>query len=261
MAAAPVATTIGTPIPRVEGPDRVAGRARFTADINLPGVLWTSVVRSPYPHARVVSIDASAALAVPGVMAVLTARDLPNPNKRLGRSRYHDLPILTDVARFIGDRVALVAAETREAAEEAALLVQVEYEELPAVLDPLEAMRAGAPLVHPDADAYEGRPEGIPTEMANLAGFERIESGDVAKGVEEADLVLEHEFTTQIMHQGYLEPNAFAVMIHEDGRVGVWASNKSPFTLRGELAHALDLPESQIVVHPSSIGADFGGKG
>jgi CO/xanthine dehydrogenase Mo-binding subunit len=262
MAAAPVASTIGTRIPRVEGPDRVAGRARFTADVALPNALWAAVVHSPLPHARIVRIDAAAAMAVPGVRMVLTGRDLPDRDKRLGRSRYRDLPILAiDRVRYIGDRVAVVAADTPEAAEEGALRVEVEYEELPAVFDPIEAMAPGVPVLHPDADRYPGRMEDIPGEYSNIAGYDFIDRGDVERGFAESDLVLEHTFKTQLSHQGYLEPNAFAVTIHDDGRVGMWASNKSPYSLRGEMAYALDIPESDIVVHPSSIGADFGGKG
>src|SRR5437867_7801793 len=150
MAAAPVASTIGTPIPRVEGPGRITGQARFTADTELENALWARVVRSPVAHARIVSLDVTAAMRVPGVRAIVTAKDLADPKKRMGRARLKDVPILCeDIVRFVGDRVAVVAAETQEAAEEAAELVEVKYEELPAVFDPLEAMKPDAPLVHP----------------------------------------------------------------------------------------------------------------
>jgi CO/xanthine dehydrogenase Mo-binding subunit len=260
--AQPTTSTLGTNVSRLEGPERVTGQARFTADIDLPNALWAKSVFSPVAHARIRAIDTSAALAIPGVRAVVTAMDLPNAEKRLGRSRYRDLPILAqDRVRYIGDRVAVVAADTLEAAEAGALAVQVDYEELAPVFDPFAAMEPNAPVLHPDADTYPGRPQNIPKGVPNLAGYGELMAGDIEAGMAEADVVLEHTFTTQLSHQGYLEPNAFALTIHEDGRVGVWASNKAPFSLRRELAEALDLPESEIVVHRASIGADFGGKG
>ncbi|MPZ14010.1 MAG: molybdopterin-dependent oxidoreductase [Chloroflexi bacterium] len=261
MAAAPIATTVGTRVPRVEGPARVTGAARFTADVALHNALWAKVVRSPHPHARIRSIDTSAAMQVPGVRAIVTARDLPDPKKRLGRARLRDLPILCDdVVRFIGDRVAVVAAETAEAAEEAALLVRVDYEELPAVFDPVVAMEPRAPVLHPDLPTYEGYNPDIHADRVNVAGYQRIEHGDVQTGFARADLVVEHTYRTQLAHHGYLEPNAFALRIEEDGRVRVWASNKNPFNLKSELARALDLPSQQVIVETPSIGADFGGK-
>lgn len=260
--AADSSTILGDSIPRVESADRVTGRARFTADVDLPNVLWAKSVYSSLPHALIRGIDKDTALAVPGVRYVLTAGGLPDPNKKLGRARYHDLPILAlDRVRFIGDRVAVVAADTLEAAEEGALRLQVDYEELPAVFDPLAATQEGAPLLHPDADSYPGRPQNVPREARNVAGYGELLAGDVEQGFASADLVVEHTFRTQLSHQGYLEPNAFAVAIHDDGRVGVWASNKAPFSLRSALADALDIPEEDIVVHRASIGADFGGKG
>src|SRR5262245_40887964 len=152
-------SVIGRPIPRVEGPEKVTGRARYTADVPLPGALWGKNVRSPFPHARIVSIDVSQASAAPGVRAVITGADIPA--HQLGRSISDYQVICTDRVRFIGDVVAVVAAETREQAEDAALLVDVEYGELPAVFDPIEAMGPGAPLIHPDVRAYAGFPEGV----------------------------------------------------------------------------------------------------
>src|SRR5437870_2964851 len=224
---------LGAGVARLEGPDRVTGHARFTADIELPNALWAKSVFSSVPHARIRSINTSAALAVPGVRLVLTAKDLPNPTLRLGRSRYQDLPILAnDRVRYVGDRVAVVAADTLEAAEAAALLVEVDYEELPAVFDPIEAMRDDAEPLHPEADSYVGRPQNIPPGINNLAAYGELAAGDVDQAFAEADVVAEHTFVTQVSHQGYLEPNAFAMMIHEDGRLGVWATNKAPFSLK-----------------------------
>src|SRR5712692_10405627 len=153
-AAAPTFEVIGRPIPRVEGPDKVTGRAQYTADVLPDNALWAINTRSPLPHARIVSIDTSRALRVPGVRAVLTAADFPF--KRIGR-RLKDYPVLAkDRVLFVGERVAVVAADSREAAEEGALLIDVEYEELPAVFDPVEAMGPNAPLLHPDLRSYVG---------------------------------------------------------------------------------------------------------
>lgn len=261
MAAPAVPTTIGIPIPRVEGPPRVTGAAQFTADVSLPDALWARVVRSPHPHARIVSVDSADAFRVPGVVGVLTARDLPDPRRRMGRARLKDLPILCDdVVRFIGDRVAVVAGETPQAAEEAALLVEVEYEELPAVFDPLEAMQGDAPLLHPDLSSYEGYNPEVHEGRHNVCGYQKLERGDIAAGFAEADVVVEHTYQTRLAHHGYLEPNAFAVEIADDDRVHVWASNKNPYNLRNEMARAIGRPAEDIVVELPSIGADFGGK-
>ena len=261
MAAAPVASTIGTSVPRIEGPGRVTGSARFSADTELEGALWARVVRSTVPHARIISIDTAAAEKVPGVRAIVTAKDLLDPTKRMGRSRLKDVPVLCeDVVRFVGDRVAVIAAESEEAAEEAAQLVTVEYEELPTVFDPEEALEPGAPLLHPGIAEYVGYNPKIQGRGPNVAGYQLVEHGDVAAGFAEAEIVLENSFETQLMHHGYLEPSAFALQIDEGGRVHVWASNKNPFNMKNEIAWALGRPAEDIVSEPPSIGADFGGK-
>lgn len=276
-AAAPPFTVIGQPVPRVEGPDKVTGHARYSADVTPPNALWAKNVRSPHPHARVVSIDASRALRVPGVRVVLTARDFPN--KRIGR-RLKDYPLICDDrVRFVGDKVAVVAADGPDAAEEAALLVAVEYEELPAVFDPLATMEPGAPLIHPDARSYVGFPEEIPEGIPNVCAYQLWERGDLDAGFAAADLVVEHTFRSQLMHQGYLEPHACVVYVGVGGqapeargqtdprpptpgpRVEVWASNKVPYNLRHELAGVLERDESDVLVHAITVGADFGSKG
>ncbi len=256
-ALAPPFEVVGKPIPRVEGPDKITGRARYSADVALPHTLWAKNVRSPYPHARILSIDTSRAGQAPGVRAVLTANDFPN--KRIGR-RLKDHPILCDDrVRFVGDKVAVVAADDPDAAEEAALLVVVEYEELPAVLDPLAAMAPGAELIHPDARSYVGFPEEIPEGIPNVCAYQLWERGDIDAGFAAADLVLEHTFRTQLMHQGYLEPHACVVVVNS--RVEIWASNKVPYNLRKELAGVLERDEADILIHPITVGADFGSKG
>jgi xanthine dehydrogenase molybdenum-binding subunit len=179
-AAAPAYKVLGQAIPRVEGPDKITGRAKYTADVLPANSLWARNTLSPYPHARIVSIDTSRALKVPGVRAVLTAADIPH--KLIGR-RLKDYPVLAkDRVRFAGERVAVVAAETRDAAEEAALLIEVEYEELPTVFDALEAMGPDAPILHPELRSYAGFPQYVPESLRNVCAYMDTTRGDLAAG-------------------------------------------------------------------------------
>ncbi len=257
--AAPALSVVGKPIDRVEGPAKVTGQARYSADINPANLIWAKNVRSPHAHARIVGIDTSRALRVPGVRAVLTAADIPN--KRIGR-RLKDQPLLCDdVVRFIGDKVAVVAADDPEAAEEGALLVAVEYEELPAVFDPIAAMAPDAPLVHVDPRSYVGWPAEIPADAHNVCAYQAWDRGDLAAGFADADLIVEHTFRTQLSHQGYLEPHACVVVINDQERVEIWPSNKVPFNLKEELAEIIDRPQDDLLIHTVNVGGDFGSKG
>ncbi len=253
---APAFTIIGRPIPRIEGVDKVNGSAAYTADVTPPGTVWAKNVRSPYPHARILSIDASRARAMPGVLAVVAAADIANGHT--GRN-IKDVPLLCDdKVRFIGDKVATVAAESREIAAAAAQLVDVEYEELPAVFDSEEAMQAGAPVLHDDAGAYLGFPE-VPADIPNLCGYSLTETGDLEQGFKEADVIVERRYVTQLSHQAYLEPTAWLVD-EQPGRVEVWASNKVPYTTRKELGRLIERSEDDIRLNTVVIGADFGSK-
>src|SRR5947199_6920050 len=248
---------LGTPIGRVEGTEKVSGAARYSGDVSVPGLIWGKALRSPLPHARIARIDVTRAKALPGVLAVLTAKDLPGI--LVGR-RMFDMPLLArERVRFIGEKVAVVAAADPDVAEEATTLIDVEYEDLPAVIDPEAATVAGAPVVHDDPGAYEGAPAERP--HANVQSVHRFKLGDVEVGFREAARTFEHTFRTQLAHQGYLEPHAGVVAIDEDGRVQVWASNKMPFRLKELLSHALQLPQEKIRVNLTPIGGDFGGKG
>jgi carbon-monoxide dehydrogenase large subunit len=248
---------VGQPIARRDGIEKVRGEARYSGDVTLPGLCWGKALRSPLPSARIVRIDASRARALAGVLAVLTARDLPDV--LVGR-RMFDMPVLArHRVRFIGEKVAVVAANDPDVAEEALALIDVEYEDLPAVCDPVEAIRAGAPLLHDDPGAYAGAPAERP--HPNVQSVLRFKRGDVEAGFREADRTFEHTFTTQLAHQGYLEPHAGVVAIDADGRVQVWASNKMPFRLKELLSLALQLPPERIRVNLTPIGGDFGGKG
>jgi CO/xanthine dehydrogenase Mo-binding subunit len=194
------------------------------------------------------------------VRAIVTGRDFPN--HFIGK-QIRDMPVLCwDVVRFVGDRVAAVAADTLDVAEEALHLIQVDYEQLPAVFDPLEAMQPGAPRLHEDVAAYEGGPKDklaldIPNGLTRLAW----RKGDVEQGFREADVVLEHTFRIPGRHQGYLEPHACAVTIEPDGRIQAWISAKNPFGIRTQLAKAIDVPEARICINVVNVGGEFGGKG
>jgi carbon-monoxide dehydrogenase large subunit len=257
---------------------KVTGAATYASDVRRSTALWGGILRSPVAHARIIVLDVERARQLPGVHAVLTGRDLPE-GRLAGRS-LADVPLLCrDVVRFIGDRVAAVAAETREQAEAALKLIEVSYAELPAVFSPEEALAADAPTLHPDFLAYHGAPPAAYWHP-NVCAHEVLTRGDVVSGFAQAEVVLEHEYSTPPQHQGYLEPhsallewrlgsntgNAAAAGGGKEsgvdaGIVRVWASNKAPFLLRDELARILDLPPERIVVEPVSIGGDFGGKG
>ena len=251
---------VGTSVPRGEGSDKVSGRTVYAADVNLPGLLWAKMLRSPHPHARIRRIDTSNAKKIPGVRAIITGEDVKG---HLVGKQIRDMPVLCwDRVRFVGDRVAAVAAETVDAAEEALPLIDVDYELLPAVFDPLEAMTPSAPKLHENVGAYDGAPEKIlAADLHN--GLTRLawRKGDVEKGFHEADLVLEHTFHIPARHQGYLEPHAAAVAIESDGRIQVWSSVKNPFGVRSQLSKCLSIAEERIRMNPVNVGGEFGGKG
>ena len=233
-------STIGQPVVRGEGADKVSGQAIYAADITLPGMLWGQALRSPFPHARIVNIDARRAKELPGVHAVLTGQDLPD--RRVGRL-LRDCPVLArDKVLFIGEKVAAVAAESPDIAEEALLLIDVEYAELPAVFDPAEAMTAAAPTLHENLAAYPGLPKPM-SPVNNVFAHNVWRKGDIDQGFAESDLVFEHTFATQLMHQAYLEPHACVVDIDAAGRVQVWANNKGPFMLAGAVGRRVGFAE------------------
>ena len=251
-------SVIGQPVTQAEGPDKVSGQALYAADIDRPGLLWGKVLRSPYPHARILSIDTARARRMPGVHAVVAGSDLPD--NRVGRL-LRDHPVLArDKVLFVGDKVVAVAAESPGLAEEALLQIDVEYEELPAVFDPVEAMTVAAPVVHENMASYRGLPQ-PPSRINNVFAQNSWAKGDLEQGFRESDLVFEHSFTTQLAHQGYIEPHACVVEIDRAGRVQIWANNKGPFMLRDQLAAVWGRPKEQIRINPCSIGGDFGGKG
>jgi CO/xanthine dehydrogenase Mo-binding subunit len=250
---------------RVEGPLKVTGAARYTADVSMPGMLWLAYTRSVYPHARLLNVDTSAARAAPGVHAVLTGKD--TASVCIGR-RLQDWPVLaSDRVRMVGDRIAAVAAETRDAAEAAARLIEVEFEALPGVFDVQAALAEDAPVLHPDIDRYVfvGGGKRPATPHPNVHGYSLIEKSETGERIEDvfrsAEHVFEHTFTTAREFQGFIEPRACVVWIDERERLRIICTNKSPAALRQQLSAALGLPEQQIVIDSTFIGGDFGGKG
>ena len=209
-------TVVGKSFGHIEGSTKVSGQAVYTSDLHLPGMVWGKVLRSPVAHAKLLEIDTTAAKRMPGVLAVLTAADMPDI---LTGRRLYDMPILArDRTRFIGERVALVVAEDPDLAEAAVNQIQVEYEDLPAVFDPLAAMQEGAPILHEGLHSYRGVPQ-PPSTLRNVCAHGHSGMGDIDQGFQEAQEIFEHTFTTQPVHQGYLEPHAGVVDLAEDGRV------------------------------------------
>ncbi len=249
---------VGRPMGRIEGAEKVGGKTLYTADIQLPGMIWGKCLRSPHAHARIVRVNTDKAKKVKGVVAVLTGEDLAP--LRVGLS-LQDIPVLAQgKVRFAGEKVAAVAAKDLSAAEEALSLIEIDYEELPAVFDPRKAMEPGASLVHEELPSYKGfhRPsETIP----NVFAIQNWSAGDPAAGFKEADLILEQTFHTQLAHQAYLEPHAAVVSVDGSDRIEIWASCKAPFRLKEQLAKQLNLPKEHIRVHIVAVGGDFGGKG
>jgi CO/xanthine dehydrogenase Mo-binding subunit len=251
-------SAVGRPEPRTEAKSKVSGEAIYTADRALQNLAWGKVVRSPVSHGRIARIDVSAARQLPGVLAVLTAHDVSS--KRFGR-HLRDMPILaSDRVRFIGEKVVAIAAETPGIAEEAAGLVDVEYDELPAVFDSMRAMQEGSPILHEDLAVYPNAPRPLPT-LPNVHSQVKWQRGDCQRGFAESDAVFEQTFTTQRIHQGYLEPHACIVRDDPEGRISLWASNKVPFQTRQYLAEILAVDPAKILFQLSPVGGDFGGKG
>ena len=249
---------VGQPIPRTDNIGKVTGEARYTSDVLLPGTLWAKTLRSPYSHASILRTDASRAEKAPGVRAVITGKDVRGI---LYGRRYQDISVLAqDKVRFLGERVAAIAADTLEQAEHALDLIQVDYEELPAVFDPRAAAKPGAPIIHPALNTYKGLPKPIdgPT---NVFVHELFTRGDVAEGFARSDVIVENTFTVARVHQAFLEPHCCLVWIDDEGRIQMWSPNKVPHGLKESMSNAFGIEKEKIRVNPVAIGGDFGGKG
>ena len=249
-------SVLGQAIARVEGVSKVTGSCQYSADIHRPDALWGGFLRSPFPHARILNIDTSRAQRLPGVKAVITGKDVPD---RLEGLNLQDQPIFArDRVRYIGEKVVGVAALDKDIVEEALECVDVEYEELPAVFDPLEAMTDSAPILHPDYAAYRGSFK--ESSLKNVRSAHRANKGNIEEGFSQSDYIFENTFHTQMVHQGFIEPRAGVVEIDPQGRVDVWDCHQAPFHVREWFANHTDKPEEEIVIHPISTGGSFGGK-
>jgi CO/xanthine dehydrogenase Mo-binding subunit len=249
---------VGNPTPRVEGELKVSGHAKYAVDITLPGMLWGKLLRSPIASAKIKRIDISKAAALPGVHGVVTGQDCTG--LKIGR-RLYDMPILADgEVRFVGEKVAAVAADNEIIAEEAVNLIEVEYEETEPLLDPLEALKPGAKVIHPDVVNYKGLPNPL-KEPSNDFIYITWGRGDLETGFRQADVVVENTFTTPVVHHSYIEPHSCVVSVATDGSAEFWSCSKVPYGVREQVANALKLPQEILNFNPVYIGGDFGGKG
>jgi CO/xanthine dehydrogenase Mo-binding subunit len=245
---------------RVDGNIKTSGQAQYTADFSMPKMLWADFVSATVAHAKIVSIDADEARAMPGVHAVLTGKDIGD--HYFGR-RLCDWPVLSiDRVRFIGEYVVAVAAETAQIAAAAVASIYVEYEELPGLFDTEEALKPDALILHEHPEKYTFMfPKRPQHPHKNIQGHGVTQIGDVDAGFAASAKVYEHVFTTPRYHGGYIEPRATLVWIDDAALVHVISTNKSPFSLREQLSVTTGLPKESFVVHPSYIGGDFGAKG
>jgi CO/xanthine dehydrogenase Mo-binding subunit len=271
----PTESFIGARLPRPDGPPKVTGEARYAADLAMPGMAHVRLLLSPYAHARIVSVERAAAAALPGVVGVYTAADLAPFVKSPASSRSRCL-LADGEVRFCGEPVVAVVAESEAVAEDALALIDVEYQELPAVLSAEAALAPDAAAVWPEglpgvgaeaaghgveatgdsgdaADELNGRP--------NVAAAERMARGDVAAGLAEADIVIRRSYRTPIVHQGYIEPHATLAAPEPGGGLTVWSSTQGVFLPREETARVLGWTDSRIRLVPMTVGGGFGGKG
>ena len=269
---------VGTRPIRHDGTDKVTGRAQYGADISLPGLLHGKVLRSPHSHARIKSIDATRALAMPGVKAVVTSAELPQPAGKaadmaeggsvINPKFMSNNCLAADKVLYKGHAVAAVAATSSHVADEALALIDVEYEVLPVVINLADAMKEDAPLLHerletltnPNLRSGGLRSDDDSGESSNIANHFLFEMGDLESGFQEADVIVEREFNTQTVHQGYIEPQSATAFWNADGNLTIWCSSQGHFRVRENTAIMLGIPVSKIKVVPMEIGGGFGGK-
>ena len=268
---------VGTRPIRHDGADKVMGRARYAADIHLPGMLHGKILRSPHAHARIKKIDATRALALTGVEAVVTGMDLPDISAEVADLEeganvnygfYSRNVLAREKALYLGHAIAAVAATSPALAEQALELIDVEYEILVPVLDADSAMKEGAPLVHErllSLDSPALRPGGYSSgavgDNSNIANHFEFKLGDPEQGFKQADLIVEREYHTKPVHQGYIEPHSATAQWNTNDTVTIWASSQGHFALRDHTAKIIGISVSQVKVIPMEIGGGFGGKG
>jgi CO/xanthine dehydrogenase Mo-binding subunit len=257
---------VGTRPIRPDGVPKVTGRAQYGADLKLPGMIYGKILRSPHAHARIISIDTSAAEKLHGVKAVMTAADLPGQKfdyigpERVAVNFWHVTRniMAREKVYYEGHAVAAVAAISNSIAEEACALIKVEYEVLPHVIDVDEAMADDAPLLF--EDMFTRGIEPAPTKPSNISKKLSFAMGDVDKGFAESDVVIEHEFKTAAVHQAYIEPHACVAKYEADGQCEIWSSSQGHFQMRALTAQIIGAKLGDLRVTPAEIGGGFGGK-
>ena len=247
---------VGTRVNRPDGIDKVTGRARFGADMNAPGMLVGKVLRSPHAHAKIKSIDTSAAEALEGVHAVVTRADFPEVELDEATWDVLDNCMAGEKALYDGHAVAAVAASSESVAKKAMKLIKVEYETLSHVIDVDDAMKADAPALH-DGRQVENVPEGM---GANVVARYEFGHGDIEAGLAKADKVLERTYKTEATHQGYIEPHACLAQVGNDGQADLWCCTQGQYMVRDTCAAIMGLSQSRLKVTASEIGGGFGGK-
>src|SRR6478609_1476173 len=250
---------IGQRTIRPDGADKVTGRAAFAADTTMPGMIWGKVLRSPHPHARIKSIDTSKAEALPGVKAVVTARDIVDfPVDKSVMLGIQDMRwmcrnvMAREKALFPGHPVAAVAATSEAIAAKACELIEVDYEVLPWSIEIDDAIKPDAAILH-EFNMFDGKP-------SNIVGKLEHKKGDIAQGFARADVIIERTFTTRPVHQGYIEPHACLISVAADGKTTIWSSSQGQFMVRAMTAYLTGIPQSDIRAIPAEIGGGFGGK-
>ena len=251
---------IGQRTIRPDGVDKVTGRAAFAADTTMPGMIWGKVLRSPHPHARIRSINTAKAEALPGVKAVVTARDVVDFTIEKGAvmlgiqdMRWMCRNVMArDKALFPGHPIAAVAATTEAIAAEACKLIEVDYEVLPWAIEIDDAVRDNAPILH-EWHKVDGKPSNVMSRI-------EVKKGDIAQGFKDAEIVIERSFTTRPVHQGYIEPHACLISVAADGKTTIWSSSQGQFMVRAMTSMLTGIPQSDIRAIPAEIGGGFGGK-
>ncbi|HLN87862.1 MAG TPA: molybdopterin cofactor-binding domain-containing protein, partial [Candidatus Limnocylindrales bacterium] len=233
---------VGHNVARVDGLEKVTGKAKFVGDLTVPGMLYGKILRSTFPHARIRSIDASQAEALPGVVAVLTAADIGDLNPI-----YNGRPVIAmNKVRYIGEPVAAVAAEDLATAEEALSLIQVDYEELPTAVGIEAAISPGAPLLHDD-------------KPGNIGTHEKVNRGNVDEGFAQSDVIAEDHFTFPMVYHYAMEPHS-AIAHYDEAEITVWSSAQHPFQVRGDIAKVFKVPTAKVRVIINYLGGGYGSK-
>jgi CO/xanthine dehydrogenase Mo-binding subunit len=256
-------STLGINVSRVDGPAKIRGWAQYTGDLELPGMVYAKVLRSTHPHARLLRVDISKAEKFPGVVAILTRDDLKGRNAYFGPVVKDQGIVAMDGVRYVGDVIAAVAAEERDIAEEALELIEVEYESLPAVFDPAEAMKPDAPILHGESKRSETRLDKDSYRFGsntNVLSTYHVEEGDVGVGFSESDEIFEDVYSSPKIQHAHIEPHAALAYWEPSGKLVVYTSTQNPSAIRAQLAELFDLPQSKVRVIVPFVGGGYGGK-